>query len=202
MSFQFIDTTGNLKCQLWLENWSLVFSELFAPRIIIQHLKKIYREIAFLDVYHVNLRSVLDVTAIHLPTETSVVNPHVWIPGYCGCCLLTELLGLRDAAIIAPCAVVSESAPADLCLAPSLPLCFSQSHHNDPFIRLLPHSLTVLPDSETKHDEIFSFEASVKAALVYISMFSAFDNIIYLKICLPHNINIYLHSAFHNTDCF
>ncbi len=65
-------------------------------------------------------------------------------PGYCGCCLLTELLGLRDAAIIAPCAVVSESAPADLCLAPSLPLCFSQSHHNDPFIRLLPHSLTVL----------------------------------------------------------
>ncbi len=58
-------------------------------------------------------------------------------PGYCGCCLLTELLGLRDA-------VVSESAPAHLCLAPSVPLCFSQSHHNDPFIRLLPHSLTVL----------------------------------------------------------
>lgn len=56
------------------------------------------------------------------------------------------------------------STPADLCLAPSLPLCFSQTRHKDPFIRLLPHGLKVLSDSEAvcwqKRQttcEIFSF---------------------------------------------
>lgn len=89
----------------------------------------------------------------HFPIEISLESTRVWcdIQKCCDHCTICRHEWIC-------------STTADLCLAPSLPLCFSQTRHKDPFIRLLPHSLKVLPDSEAvcwqKRQttcEIFSF---------------------------------------------
>lgn len=88
------------------------------------------------------------------------------------------------------------STAADLCLAPSLPLCFSQTRHKDPFIRLLPHGLKVLSDSEAvcwqKRQttcEIFSFAVlwlvlRQLLAILYISKYKVLKKYSVKLICI------------------
>ncbi len=128
------------------------------------------------------------------PSEISVVNPQVWI-----LVIVDVVYWLNCWGYVMPSWV---NLLQRICVW--LPAFLSLSLKATITILLSASSPTASQssDPETKHDQVFSFEASVEAAMIYISMFSAFDNIIYLKICLPHNIHIYLHSAFRNTHCF
>ncbi len=135
------------------------------------------------------------------PSEISVVNSQVWI-----LVIVDVVYWLNCWGYVMPRSLLPVPSWVNLLqrICVWLPASLSVSLKATIMILLSVSSPTASQssDSETKHDQVFSFEASVEAAMIYISMFSAFiSKYIYLTtftfICI---VLFTIHIVFNQLD--